>query len=179
MAAFFKFDNPIRFDKLTKLGQIRGVDLYVHWTVFLVAAIILAGVLRHPALTLLGLAAYWGVLLIHEIGHLIAAQRLRCPVFSIEIYPNFWHHAVWDSLVPTGSLRDCVGRRACTSGRRRPIGNLGRDLRRFTIRSCQHAFCDYGLFQFSHCGFQLAPNSALRRCHSLGYLSGFASSEAA
>ena len=89
MAPFFKFDNPIRFDKLTKLGQIRGVDLYIHWTVFLVAAIILAGVLRHPALTLLGLAAYWGVLLIHELGHLIAAQRLRCPVFSIEIYPIF------------------------------------------------------------------------------------------
>ena len=89
MASFFKFENPIRFDKLTKLGQIRGADLYLHWTVFLVGAFILAGVLRHPALTLLGLAAYWGVLLIHETGHLIAAQRLGCPVFSIEIYPIF------------------------------------------------------------------------------------------
>jgi Zn-dependent protease len=86
---FFKFANPIRFDKRTKIGQIRGVDTYVHWTVFLVAAVILAGVLRHPGLTLLGLAAYWGVLLIHETGHLIAAQRLGCTVFSIELYPIF------------------------------------------------------------------------------------------
>ena len=89
MAALFKFANPIRLDKHTKIGQIRGVDTYVHWTVFLVAAIILAGVLRDPGLTLRGLAAYWGVLLIHETGHLIAAQRLECPVFSIELYPIF------------------------------------------------------------------------------------------
>jgi Zn-dependent protease len=89
VAPLFKLANPIRFDKKTKIGQIRGVDAFVHWTVFLVAAVILAGVLRRPGLTLLGLAAYWGVLLIHETGHLIAAQRLGCPVFSIEIYPIF------------------------------------------------------------------------------------------
>lgn len=89
MPQLFKFANPIKFDKKTKIGQIRGVDTYVHWTVFLVAAVILAGVLRRPALTLLGLAAYWGVLLIHETGHLIAAQRLGCPAFSIELYPIF------------------------------------------------------------------------------------------
>jgi Zn-dependent protease len=89
MAPLFKFTNPIRFDKRTKIGQVRGVDTYVHWTVFLVAAVILAGVLRRPGLTLLGLTAYWGVLLIHETGHLIAAQRLGCTVFSIELYPIF------------------------------------------------------------------------------------------
>ena len=89
MPRFFKFANPIRFDKRTKIGQIRGVDTYVHWTVFLVVAVILAGVLTRPGLTLLGLLAYWGVLLIHETGHLIAAQRLGCTVFSIELYPIF------------------------------------------------------------------------------------------
>jgi Zn-dependent protease len=89
MAPLFKFANPIRFDKRTKIGQIRGVDTYVHWTVFVVAAVILSGVLRRPGLTLLGLAAYWGVLVIHETGHLIAAQRLGCPVFSIDLYPIF------------------------------------------------------------------------------------------
>ncbi len=89
MAPLFKFANPIKFDKGTKIGQIRGADLYIHWTVFLVAAIILAGVLRQPAFSLVGLAAYWGVLLIHETGHLIAAQRFGCPVFSIELYPVF------------------------------------------------------------------------------------------
>ena len=89
MPPLFKFENPIRLDKRTKIGQIRGVDVNVHWTLFLVAAIILAGVLRNPGMTVLGLAAYWGVLLIHETGHLIAAQRLGCPVFSIDLYPIF------------------------------------------------------------------------------------------
>jgi membrane-associated protease RseP (regulator of RpoE activity) len=89
MPPLFKFDNPIRLEKLTKIGKLRGVDLYVHWTVFLVAAVILAGVLRNPLPSLLGLAAYWGVLLVHEAGHLIAAQRLGCTVFSIELYPVF------------------------------------------------------------------------------------------
>jgi Zn-dependent protease len=89
MPPLFKFANPVRFDKLTRVGNIRGVDTYIHWSVFLVAAIILAGVLRQPGLTLLGLTAYWGVLLIHETGHLIAAQRLGCPVFSIELYAIF------------------------------------------------------------------------------------------
>jgi hypothetical protein len=58
-----KFANPIRLEKLTKMMQIRGVDSHVYWTVFLVAAFILAGVLRHPGLTRLELTAYLSVLL--------------------------------------------------------------------------------------------------------------------
>jgi len=85
----FRLANPIRFEKKTKIGQIRGADLHVHWTLFLVAAVILGGVVRRPAFTLLWLTSYWGVLLIHETGHLIAAQRFGCPVFSIELYPFF------------------------------------------------------------------------------------------
>jgi len=89
MPPLFKFCNPIRINKLTKIGQIRGVDTLIHWTVFAVAAFILAGVFRNPGLTLLGLTAYLSVLLIHETGHLIAAQRKGCTVFSIELYPVF------------------------------------------------------------------------------------------
>lgn len=89
MPPLFKFAIPIRLDKRTKIGQIRGVDTYVHWTVFVVATVILAAVFRQPVMSLLGLAAYWGVLLIHEAGHLIAAQRLGCTVFSIDLYPVF------------------------------------------------------------------------------------------
>ena len=63
--------------------------MYLHWTVLLIALIILLNVIRHPLASLLGLAAYLGVLLIHEAGHMIAAQRLRCEVFSIELYPIF------------------------------------------------------------------------------------------
>jgi Zn-dependent protease len=89
MPPLFRFASPIRLDKKTRIGQIRGVDTYVHWTVFLVAVVILAGVARRPFLTVLGLAAYWGLLLLHETGHLIAAQQLGCMVLSIEIYPIF------------------------------------------------------------------------------------------
>ena len=69
--------------------RIRGVGVYLHWTVLLIAIIILLNVIRHPLTSLLGLMAYLGVLLIHESGHLIAAQRMHCKVFSIELYPIF------------------------------------------------------------------------------------------
>lgn len=105
MPPLFKIANPIRFEKKTKIGKIRGADLYVHWTVFLVAAIILAGVLRQPVFSLVGLAAYWGVLLLHETGHLIAAQRFGCPVFSIEIYPVF---GITHFGTPWSRLDHCV-----------------------------------------------------------------------
>lgn len=105
MPPIVKIANPIRFDKLTKVMQIRGVDTYVHWTVFLVVAFILAGVLRHPGLTLLGLVAYLSVLLIHETGHLIAAQRKGCQVLSIELYPVF---GVTRFSAPWSRLDHCV-----------------------------------------------------------------------
>jgi len=86
---FFQFENPIRLDKHTKIGCLRGVDTYVHWTVFAVVALILAGVVRRPLLSFVGLSAFLSVLFIHETGHLIAAQRKGCEVISIELYPFF------------------------------------------------------------------------------------------
>jgi Zn-dependent protease len=105
MAPIFKFSNPIRIEKHTKIGQIRGVDTYVHWTVLLLAVLILAEVIRRPVLSLLGLVAYFAVLLIHETGHLIAAQRKGCPVFSIELYPIF---GVTRFGTPWSRLDHCV-----------------------------------------------------------------------
>jgi Zn-dependent protease len=105
MPPIFKFCNPIRLDKQTKIGQIRGVDTYVHWSVFLVSAFILAGVISHPGLSLLGLAAYYSVLLIHETGHLIAAQRKGCAVLSIELYAIY---GVTRFGTPWSRLDHCV-----------------------------------------------------------------------
>jgi Zn-dependent protease len=85
----FEIPLPIKIDSLTEVMRIRGVGVYLHWTVLLITAIILLNVIRNPLVSLLGLAAYLSVLLIHESGHMIAAQRLHCEVFSIEIYPIF------------------------------------------------------------------------------------------
>jgi len=65
------------------------VDTYIHWSVFVIAALMLANVRSRPGLTLVGLASYLSVILIHEIGHLVAAQRLGCKVTSIKLYPIF------------------------------------------------------------------------------------------
>jgi|KBSSwiStaDraftv2_1062776.scaffolds.fasta_scaffold153324_3 Zn-dependent protease len=84
-----EFANPIRIDKLTEIMRIRGVPIYVHWSVLLIAGLIILNVIRHPVVSIVALVAYMGVLLIHESGHLIAAHRMHCEVLSIQLYPVF------------------------------------------------------------------------------------------
>jgi hypothetical protein len=55
--------------------RINGVDVYVHWSVFAIAGVMLLGVLERPTLTFVAIVAYLSILLIHECGHMIAAQR--------------------------------------------------------------------------------------------------------
>jgi hypothetical protein len=100
-----KFANPIHFDKMTRVMEIRGVDTYVHWSVFAVSAFILANVVSHPGLSILGLGCYYSVLLIHESGHLYAAQRKGGRVLSIRLYPVF---ALTTFEVPWSKLDHCV-----------------------------------------------------------------------
>ena len=100
-----RFVNPIRIDKLTKVVQIRGVDTYIHWSVFVIAALMLMNVRSRPGMTLVGLASYLSVLLIHEIGHLIAAQRFGCKVNSIKLYPIF---GVTCFEIPWTRLDHCI-----------------------------------------------------------------------
>ena len=87
MPKMFEVPIPIKMDKLTEIMRFRGVPVYVHWSVLLIAILILLNVIHHPVSSLFGLTAYLGVLLIHESGHLIATQRMRCEVFSIKLYP--------------------------------------------------------------------------------------------
>src|SRR5882724_12983234 len=72
---------------LAQVGKIRGVKVYAHWSVLAISVLILLNVIKQPMVSLIGLLCYWGVILLHETGHLIAAQRLGCQVFSIELYP--------------------------------------------------------------------------------------------
>jgi len=87
MAKVFKFNRHPRISYLTQIMQVKGVDVYVHWSIFFIAAIFLLGALQKPFLVLVGMACWVGIILIHECGHLVAAQRKRCHVFEIEIYP--------------------------------------------------------------------------------------------
>jgi membrane-associated protease RseP (regulator of RpoE activity) len=57
--------------------------------VLLISGLMLSNSIRRPVLTLVGVTAWLSVILIHECGHLIAAHRRGCAVFSIELYPIF------------------------------------------------------------------------------------------
>lgn len=84
-----KIARPLRLGRLTELMRINGVSVYVHWSVLVIVAIMLANAARRPILTIVGMSAYLGVMLIHECGHMIAARKLRCAVHSIQLYPIF------------------------------------------------------------------------------------------
>src|SRR6185312_806262 len=58
-----------------RLLRIKGVDVNVHWSVFVIAGIMLFNAGRKPVMTLVAVVYYMGLLLLHETGHLIAAQR--------------------------------------------------------------------------------------------------------
>ena len=92
-------------NKLPQVMRINGVNVYVHWSVFVISIIILLGAIERPAMSLVGLFAYWSVLLIHECGHMIAAQRKGCHVSSIELYP-IWGRTCFN--VPWSRFDHCV-----------------------------------------------------------------------
>ena len=67
--------------------EIRGVKVFFHWSVLLIGGLLLLGAVEDPRLAFTVLAAYYGVILLHECGHMVAAQRKGCLVTSIELYP--------------------------------------------------------------------------------------------
>src|SRR6267378_4871330 len=80
----------IRLPKLNKLFEvmeIRRVKVLVHWSVLLIGAMILLGAVEDPLLAFTVLGSCYGVILLHECGHMVASQRKRCAVWSIELYP--------------------------------------------------------------------------------------------
>jgi Zn-dependent protease len=76
-----------KFSKMAQVMRVDGVNVYVHWSVFAIAAIFLIGAIERPAVTFAALACYFLILLIHECGHMIVARRRGCQVEYIEIYP--------------------------------------------------------------------------------------------
>jgi Zn-dependent protease len=105
MPPTIQFANPVKFEKLTRLGRIRGVDVYIHWTVFLVAAIMIYAAIQRPWSTLTGGASWLALILLHESGHMIAAQKKRCMVSAIDLYPI---HGLCHFELPWSRFDHCV-----------------------------------------------------------------------
>src|SRR5882724_2613887 len=76
-----------KLNKLIEVTQIRGVKVFVPWSVFLIGALIILGAVEDAPLAFTVLGSYYGVILLHECGHMVAAQRKGCAVWSIELYP--------------------------------------------------------------------------------------------
>jgi len=75
--------------RLTHVAQVRGVDLYIHWTIFLIVGLLLVGSNREPLTTLAAVVGYLGLLILHEWGHVMAARLQGYEAFSIALYPIF------------------------------------------------------------------------------------------
>jgi hypothetical protein len=77
----------VTLQRMTKIMEINRVPVYVHWSVFVIAGLILVGALERPKETIVAWIAYFSLLLIHESGHMVAAQRKGYKVYAIELYP--------------------------------------------------------------------------------------------
>ena len=77
----------MKLQRLTEIMKINGVPVYAHWSLLLIGTFILVGAIERPQETLAAWAAYFGVILIHECGHMLAAQRKGYQVHAIELYP--------------------------------------------------------------------------------------------
>ncbi|HZU34210.1 MAG TPA: hypothetical protein VFB79_24080 [Candidatus Angelobacter sp.] len=85
--------------------RVRGVDVYIHWTAFLIAGIILYAAFRKPWLALAGITSWMALILLHECGHMIAAHKKHTRVISIELYPI---HGLCRFDLPYSRFDHCV-----------------------------------------------------------------------
>ena len=87
--------------RFTRLARVRGVDIDLHWSVMLIATIFLVAAFQNPLMTLVGGASYIALMVLHECGHMVAAQRKGSHVFGIQVYPIFAvcrHEAAWSRV---------------------------------------------------------------------------------
>ena len=70
-----------------QLGRTRvlGARVYVHWLVIAVAGLLAFMSFKSPIHAAVAIAAYFGVIVIHELGHGLMARRLGYEVASIHI----------------------------------------------------------------------------------------------
>src|SRR5689334_17206337 len=87
MAPTVQLAKPIRFERLTRLLRIRGVNVFVHWSIFVIAGVMVLASIKQPWVTLAAGLSWLGLLLLHETGHAIMAQRKGCRATAIYLYP--------------------------------------------------------------------------------------------
>jgi Zn-dependent protease len=79
--------RPPEIKRLYEVTEINGVKVFVHWSVLLIGAVVCMGAISEPSTAIPGLICYYGVILLHEYGHMFFAHRKHCTVWSIELYP--------------------------------------------------------------------------------------------
>lgn len=79
--------NPPTIKRHYEVMQIQGVSVFVHWSVLLIGIVVSLGAISEPATAIPGLLSYYGVILLHQYGHMVFAWRKNCTVWSIELYP--------------------------------------------------------------------------------------------
>ena len=70
-----------------EIMRLRGVGVYLHWSVPVACVILLAADLKTFDMTLTTILCWLTVLLAHECGHLLAARWKKCYVYGITLYP--------------------------------------------------------------------------------------------
>lgn len=78
-------NRPGRGYFLLKHVKVLGTRLHVHWSAVAVAAVMLVAWHRQPELALEAVACYFGLILLHEMGHAAMAQRLGCRATDIHL----------------------------------------------------------------------------------------------
>src|SRR5437870_5818096 len=74
-----------------KIGKAFGIDLYIHWTFWLLPAWVALQSVGSTglslALSLSVLAAAFGCVVLHELGHALTARRFGIGTRDITLYP--------------------------------------------------------------------------------------------
>jgi len=72
---------------LFRVATVSGVPIFIHWSVVAIALFMLTGALKKPVMTVVAMASYLSILLVHESGHALVAKTKHCEVYSVELYP--------------------------------------------------------------------------------------------
>ena len=77
--------------KWTRFGRVRilGAHLYLHWSVLVVVGLLAFMSFSSPIHAAVSIASYLGIILLHELGHVLIARRLGYEVGAVRI--AFFH----------------------------------------------------------------------------------------